>query len=83
MDDLNFHMTCIIDYMIKQHKLKFIVHGDSKNFDDIHTRISRMIDNFSFAYPAFKTKNEPVTFDEDYPNPFQKKYINTFFPLPM
>ncbi|KAL4435266.1 hypothetical protein ABPG74_017358 [Tetrahymena malaccensis] len=83
LDDLCFQMHCIIDYMIKKHKIKFIVHGDQKNFDQIYNNITRMVDNFSFAYPAFKTKNEPVYFDEDYPNPFQRKYINKFFTLPM
>lgn len=31
-----------------------------------------MIDNFSFAYPGFKAKNDQVIFDDDYPNPFKK-----------
>lgn len=72
LDDMCFHMHMIIDFMIKQKKLKFVVHGDRKNQSEILSRIEKMIDNFSYAYPAFTSKNDPVTFDDDYPNPFKK-----------
>ncbi len=63
---------------MRKNKIKFIVHGSQKNFDKTYHNITKIIDNLTFAYSAFKYKADPAII---YDNPFSKKYINKYFTL--
>ncbi|EGR33914.1 peptidase M16 inactive domain protein [Ichthyophthirius multifiliis] len=78
LDDLNFHMNSIMQFMMRKNKIKFIVYGNQQNFDKTYQNISKIIDNLTYAFSAFKYKAEQ---SKIYDNPFQKKYISKYFAL--
>lgn len=71
LDDMCFQMQMVMNFLMKQNKMKFIVHGSGgKSEEAAISCIHKLIDHITYVCPGFKMKSETMSFDEDYPNPF-------------